>query len=108
MFTKSMIKMAAIAHYQRMIEWAERQPPDDIPENRTMGYNLGEYWGVAYCRYCISRKSDMECDLGNEGQCNGSACCSGSWVHLSSSLTWGEWIECAERVLEHIWENGRI
>lgn len=53
--TKQKAIKDSIAHWERMIKWAEKQDFDDIS---IMDYALGETTGIADCPLCSKYKTD--------------------------------------------------
>ena len=96
------IKKEALAHYDRMIKWAEKQNP----RGRVNGYKIrgeiGEVWASYDCSYCNKYGlSCSRCPLNLD-----TWCCNGLYGDMCKSKTWGTWIKRAEKVREYIEENG--
>lgn len=98
-------KAEALAHYDRMIVWAESQPPNDCASSDTMRSELGEAWFASYCIYCQEFMHGMyvcvNCPLNSD---NG--CCGGKWYAMDSTKTWEEWVYYAKRVRSYIKKHG--
>ena len=108
----SKVKKDAIAHYNRMIKWAEKQPKrgrirevSSMSRSVSMMAEIGEDWDGYYCSYCINPFNEIEecinCPI-NEN----SNCCGGLWEKMNISLTWGTWVKRAKLVREYIRKNG--
>lgn len=98
-------KFRAIRHYNRMIEWAEKQNPDFGPDCDIMYEEIGESWYSGSCTYCLKAVGCCkQCKL--KGGSIQPTCCNGLWRKMSSSCTWREWIEEAKKVREYIKKNG--
>jgi len=112
------VKKHAIAHYERMIEWAKKQNKSENPEENPcyekMEKELGEDWYAEYCPYCQEYKNLVnyyccDCPLQEENPIKPgteSNCCDGLWLDMSRAESWGEWIEKAKKVLQYIKEKG--
>ena len=97
------IKKKAIAHYDRMIEWAEKQDPKGKAINRKMQEAIGEEWFSDDCSFC--QHYHVESIIG----CDGCplfklqfGCCNGRWDKLSRSKMWKSWIKNAKSVRAYI------
>lgn len=101
----SKVKKDAIAHYTRMIKWAEKQPKRERPYTKTMEREIGENWWGHYCSYCQSPEYECleleDCPLGTDEKC-----CKGLWYKMRISKTWGTWVKRAKEVREYIRKNG--
>ena len=74
------VKKDAIAHYDRMIEWAEKQIPSEKPDLFTMEIAINEDWYSDHCAYCKTYYDECYnycdgCPL--TGYTKG--CCNGRW-----------------------------
>lgn len=98
------IKKQAIAHYDRMIEWAKKQNPDKEQFASDMREELNETYDARSCSYCIANKFD--CELCKLSGINIGICCNGLFFKMCLALTWGEWIERAKEVKKYIEING--
>ena len=95
------VKEESLAHYDRMIPWAEKQDPNEPAIRGKMLVDLGEHWGGEFCPYCKrSACGCQDCQLNNE------SCCAGLWPRMARSKTWGEWIPAAKCVRQYIEEHG--
>ena len=105
----SKVKKDAIAHYTRMIKWAEVQPEEEMTNRCEMDKDIGEfYWGND-CSYCIEKdeKQVSDCLLGTDGKCQkDNSCCNNLWYEMVTSGTWGTWVKRAKLVREYIRKNG--
>ena len=101
------IKQEALAHYDRMIEWAKKQDPRDFVDFVKMLFELGEAWGGEYCSYCFKyfQFAHHDCPL-NTPTVKCHHCCNGLWSEMQNSLYWGDWVINAEAVREYINERG--
>jgi hypothetical protein len=95
------IQKEALAHYNRMIAWAEKQDPYGGVYSGFMRNEIGEGWFGDYCVYCEKYYHCDECPLNRSGRC-----CDGLWKKMSASETWGDWIINAKKVRQYIKENG--
>lgn len=97
------IQKQAIAHYDRMIEWAKKQPQRKIPDDCDMLCEIGENWFSNGCTYCL-KYFDGSCDTCALQAKRG--CCNGLWESMNRSETWGTWVKRAEKVRQYIIDNG--
>ena len=97
------LQKEALAHYDRMIEWAEMQPQDDHPSPQ-MYIEINEYWGCEDCSYCraYGNNSCNNCPLSGDDD----SCCNGLYRKMYYANTWSEWIEYAQEIKEYIKKNG--
>jgi hypothetical protein len=115
---------AGIAHYERMIAWAEKQKKRDEAVREVMEEDLGESWGGVSCPFCEQADTDYDsmdisslsmdddeylavcffCPLGLASSID---CCGGLWFDLNHTITWGAWLKQARKVLEYIKKYGR-
>ena len=102
------LKQKALAHYDRMIAWAEKQPKRKMADGwGAMLLEIGENYYGKYCVYCRKHFRKSKCSLGSDVTCqSGDACCGGLWVEMYCSLTWGTWVKRARKVREYIEKNG--
>ncbi len=102
----SSLKRRALAHYDRMIAWAEQQDPDDFKLITTMVNAIGEVWGQGDCSYC-SRYYDRErASCGDCPLLSHSGCCGERWSAMHGARTWGAWVTAARAVRAYIEEHG--
>jgi len=100
------IKKDALAHYDRMIAWAEKQPPRKSCLGNDMSEQIGENHGPGYCSYCGKNYTDCQkCELWKPHK-KLFECCNGLWQKMHDSKTWGTWVKRARRVRQYIEENG--
>lgn len=101
------IKEEALAHYDRMIKWAEKQSNYIHPHYSTMNSELGEGWTSVDCSYCQEYSYDCEhnCPL-YISTSSYFGCCNGLWRLLNKVNTWQEWAEAAKAVRAYIKEHG--
>jgi hypothetical protein len=103
------VKQKAIKHYQRMIAWAEKQPPREKASFMVMDDSISESYGSINCAYCIKYKCccQLGCPLYRRPKnLYLSVCCNGLWSKMFRSKTWGTWVKRAKKVLEYIEVNG--
>ncbi len=117
---KSKLQKEALAHYDRMIEWAKKQKKFNHPNDKVMLRRLGENWMGLFCVYCTTfSEPDCvhncvhniygKCPLNSNSTNIGRTpfdCCNQLWLQMSESETWEEWIINAELVKKYIKENG--
>jgi len=85
-----------IAHHERMIEYARKQPPADIPQAVDMRKQIQEDWFSDCCPLCRAVEDNCdECVLAQEymrcSPTNRSEECS-EWNRMAASKTWEEWL----------------
>lgn len=101
-------KESGIAHYKRMINWARIRDKKEMTSYYGMSKGLGEVWQGHYCLYCSINLNGFRCNKcplqGKNG--DSSTCCDGLWVKMHKSMTWGEWVKNAKKVLKYIKKNG--
>lgn len=99
------IKQQTLEHYDRMIEWAEKQPPNNGSFFAEMKESLGESWFGDNCPYCQKNYDKNKCELNSidNNCCN---CCNGLWEKMYDTVVWSDWIIAAKKVREYIKENG--
>lgn len=100
------IQKQALAHYDRMIEWVEKQNPRSRVDMFVMLDEISEGWTDDYCSYC--KKMGVYdycegCELHTPGHGH---CCNGLWFKMNYSATWKTWLKYAKLVREYIRENG--
>jgi len=95
----------SIAHWERMIAWAKKQPKKDAPSGEVMETAIGEHWGNKYCALCkeyLGIGTCRDCPLAKKyGEC-GSYSYNNAWYFVAGSRMWGEWLKNAERMLEQL------
>ena len=119
------LKQKALAHYDRMIEWAKKQPKKNKCDRVNMYYHISETWSGSHCPYCqkMSEK-DLNCsycrlhaDNDDDNCCCEGAwmdmanaetycCCDGAWMDMANAETWGTWVKRARKVREYIEKHG--
>jgi hypothetical protein len=108
------LKQKALAHYDRMIEWADKQPKRGLVSELYIEDAIGEDWSADHCPYCLSRKSMcFGCNLNpiqvaiiTDVTPSAYLCCSGLWYRMLESSTWGTWVKRARAVREYIEKHG--
>jgi hypothetical protein len=103
------IQKQALAHYNRMIKWAETLPSNTSKSFLDMEISIGEAWGDDTCPYCNRYfKDDTKiCPLSNgHSICDGDICCKGIFNKMNLALSWKKWIKYAKQVQDYIRENG--
>lgn len=95
----------SIAHWGRMIDWAEKQDPKDNASEFAMKDAIGETWfasDCALCRLCngkvgLYKKCDI-CILARKlGRCSNRDDLRASWYRVFASGRWGTWVTNARR-----------
>lgn len=98
----------SIAHYDKMIEWAEKQKPKKTTNRKEMESEIDESWFAFDCDFCNKYNNggfcSTECPLTKNGCYSG--CCNGLWQKMNSSKTWGTFVKRAKKVREYIIEHG--
>ena len=100
------LKQKALAHYDRMIAWAEKQPTKSYVDPYEMESSIGEHYDGEYCAYCRKHILCSTCDLYAKSKKYGEHCCGGRWISMSISKTWSTWVKRARRVREYIEKHG--
>ena len=97
--TKKLVK-DSIKHWERMLQWAEKQDPNSGVSQHTMYNNINEAWFSSDCPLCGKYVIDgcVNCPLEVlETQCNFT--CS-DWHQVDRSRTWREWTENAKVMIK--------
>lgn len=93
------VREDAIAHYRRMIEWAETQPASEKVGLFDMGVDLEETWLSECCPLCQAcRTSCKYCPIAHTTGLE--ACEATSWHKMACSTTWGEWLIYARQLYD--------
>jgi len=104
----------SIAHWERMIQWAMKQPGDAEVLRYIMCKQIGETWNASDCALCRIHLREPgfvvcgNCPVANAGfQCLefGSP-----WSQVNLSKTWKQWLKEAKvmlKTLQSIDRNGR-
>lgn len=99
-----------IKHFDRMIEWAEKQKPDKKPDQFKMLDEIGERWSSFNSVYCMVNQARFDnklerliCDCALFSM-NG--CCNGLWDRMDMAETWADWITYAKLQVEYIKKHG--
>lgn len=108
------LKEKSLAHYDRMIAWAEKQQKRGLVSGLDMEDAIGEEWSADYCPYCLSRKSmcfgcrlnPIQVAIITDETPSAYLCCSGLWYRMFESSTCGTWVKRARKVREYIEKNG--
>jgi len=101
MRTNKQLQKEALAHYDRMIAWAEKQPKRGKPSHVKMASYIGEWAGPAKCSYCVEYGYDcLQCPLGP------TVCCGKLYGKMIDAKTWGTWVKRAKLVRQYIEEHG--
>lgn len=107
------IKQRAIKHYDTMIEWAKKQPPEERSNCDIMKKNIKQEWHGDFCPYCKKHIYGNKCKLSSstdkmcpEDDYSGGECCDGLWLSMNCSITWREWLKYAKQVRKYIEKNG--
>jgi hypothetical protein len=93
---KTWRRRKVVAHWEKMIAWAEKQPKHFYCDAYEMLEKLGETWGSEYCEYCKTYIYCFECPLGKDYSCG---LPESLYDKVSESKTWGEWVENARKFL---------
>lgn len=95
------VKQATLAHYDRMIAWAEKQPKTETPSVYFMESEIGEFWFGVDCPMCQANSQDCKkCPI---GLTTGRIYCGGTpWPEMSLSETWSEWLIAAKAEQEFL------
>jgi hypothetical protein len=102
----------SIAHWDRMIAWAENQPVDGRRFRTAMQDQIGESWYGEHCALCrefyVEQDDECESAEGDVFECSdcpivlgGNRKCMiyGSiWGNLDTCKTWGEWLTAAREM----------
>ena len=101
------LKLKALAHYDRMIAWAEKQPKRNVVNEDHMEYDIGENWRGGGCVYCTEYFRKAQCSL-SDADCEDDSrhCCNGLWDAMNHSKTWLTWVKRARKVREYIEKHG--
>jgi hypothetical protein len=107
------LKQKALAHYDRMIEWAEKQPKRVRVDEFSMFSDIGEGWDSDNCPYCDAHNAMcFGCEMNPlktkaTTKIYGSMfCCGALWSEMNESSTWGTWVKRARKVREYIEKHG--
>jgi len=98
-----------IAHWEKMLAWAETQPEAKIKDQSEMQEAIDEAWNGDYCSLCIAFTNDD-----TENECE--ACplflmgyeCSATespFVQVLRARTWGGWVINAKEMLKALKET---
>lgn len=89
----------SIAHWERMIEWVERQPHYNKPDIGDMWSEIHEDWRGASCDLCLLYNPNCgictRCPLGPRGCCD-------EWKAVDRSDTWLDWLVAANVMLARL------
>ena len=87
----------SIAHWKRMIAYAEQRQVFGRASPQEMKGTLGEMWRGDDCPLCeLFSDSCVRCPL-SRGMFTGSCCI--EWLSVERAITWGEWVEAAHEML---------
>ena len=87
----------SIAHWERMIAYAQRQRASVCPSPREMLAALGEMWSSNDCPLCkLFSDGCRHCPLCDRYLYT---CCT-EWTDVAHADTWGEWVEAAHELLK--------
>lgn len=92
-----------IAHWERMIAWAEKQPGDNYANPHSMFEGIKEAWFGESCSFCRKFAKYIKCKGCPLG--GGEGCCDGLWRRVCGVSTWEKWVERAKNVLNYIKEK---
>jgi hypothetical protein len=103
------LKKEALAHYDRMIAWVEKQPAGNESNHIAMFIEIGERYYGDHCPYCQKYGDSIYecqgCELRGSEEL-GTACCDGLWNKMVDAKTWKTWLKYAKLVKEYIEKNG--
>jgi hypothetical protein len=105
------VKAATLAHYDRMIAWAEKQPQDKRHSGCSMRCDmrdeLGENWTGTHCPMCLANRNRNGNGNGNGGvicdncpiklRTGQDECIETPWEDFWDTNTWGEWLIVARK-----------
>lgn len=104
------VKAETIAHYERMIAWAAKEPSEAFPERcAEMLSAIGEDWDGKYCPICKTY-SDEVVDF-TYNSCSKCPICQKTcreqcketpWEDMHRANSWKEWLEAARKELDFI------
>lgn len=100
--TPKQAKRDCIAHWKRMIAWAEKQNKDDTSDTYHMRRAIGEHWKGDYCAYCgLFCKRNAHCCVGCPLYAAGYECMApgNPWWSVEVSCTWKTWLVAARHML---------
>lgn len=91
-----------ITHWREMIEWVEKQIPNESISITKMKESINQTWNGNYCDFCkkfnnwdiMDDKEPCEdCPLFNKyGRCSENNKDRNLWFNVYKSRTWGEWL----------------
>ena len=98
-----------IGHYDKMIEWAEKQHGDEKPTSTKMRNELDITWFTDDCPYCKVYRRGLDCGdcplfIGKEEF--EFVCCDGLWREMDDSKTWKIWVRRARAVRQYVIDYG--
>lgn len=103
MAKSSKLRDETLAHYDRMIAWAERQDPYEEARSRTMQAELGESWYGFDCPLCNSTRTEKNgssrcrlCPVGTYDQGKYAGCGDTPWLYMEKARTWKGWLRHAK------------
>ena len=102
--TKKTVIKKTIAHWKRMIVWAEKQNKRDRLSwaHTNMDDELKESWGSKYCPFCKEYHNCLACPLYIKyGDCENSKS-KNAWYSAAHAVTWAGWLYHAKRLLKQI------
>lgn len=108
--TKRKAIKETLAHWKRMIEWAEYQPKNKYVNDYMMLEEIEEDWSSDFCflckKYIILHNSCDLCPLTKKyGKCNyfiRDKKNKNKWHKVHSSTTWKEWVKNAKEFYKQI------
>lgn len=97
------VRKDVLAHYQRMIDWAEAQPADEKVSIYDMGIDLEETWLSDCCPLCDAcRINCRRCPITHAT--GNTSCEMTPWHKMACAPNWREWLSHA-RLLYNFLEN---
>ena len=94
----------SIEHWERMLEWAKKQDPSRHVHFIQMISEIGEDWYADSCPLCRRFRSDAhkKCPLEIVFGCCDNSLSMNVWKDVSRAGCWGEWVDCAEIMVEQL------
>lgn len=91
----------SIEHWQRMIQWAEKQPANKTVDSIDMSGAIYECWSGKHCELCLIIRCN-DCPLAQEyGECSRFNKLN-LWGTVAKSETWSEWVKNAKRFMKQL------
>jgi hypothetical protein len=96
------LKEEVLAHYDRMISWAEKQDADLRASAQMMQHAIDDCWHGLWCPLCdrFWYLDCMDCPVKKETGLIG--CTLTPWYKLNEATTWSEWLVAAKEEREFL------